>query len=254
MRSRLISGFGNWMQGSLATVLQGLYRAHLERVDDDQYVRMHAEAAFLSGTVRLFRFYEPYLAGRTSILDWGCHHAPDACLIRARFGPEVALHGCDIVDPQQYADLYRHAGLEYRQLEHPFRLPYPDAQFDAVIASGVLEHVPMDYESLKELRRVLTPRGRLVVGYLPNRSSVEEWWMRASGRDDFHRNLYSKSEFRRLLLRSGFLPLAIGFQTQFDLLPSDGARAAAVRAMCRWTPLKRLTSCLCAVAEKASYF
>ena len=152
------------MQESLETVLAGLYKQYLDRVCDDSYVRTHAEPAFLSGTVRLFRLYEPYLAGRMSILDWGCHHAPDACLIRARFSREVVLHGCDIVDPRRYEDFYRYAGLEYRQLAHPFQLPYPDGQFDAVIASGVLEHVPMDYESLKELHRVLQPPSTATAG------------------------------------------------------------------------------------------
>jgi len=244
----------NLMQKSLETVLEGLYKQHFDRGRDDPYLRMHAEGAFVSGTVRLFRFYEPYLAGRTSILDWGCRHAPDACLIRARFGQEVVLHGCDMVDPHQYEDFHRYAGLEYRQLAHPFQLPYPDAQFDAVIASGVLEHVPMDYESLKELHRVLKPQGRLMVGYLPNARSAEEWWMRVSGRSDFHRNLYSKSDFRRLLVRSGFLPLALGFQTQADALPADGAWLAAVRPFLRLAPLQRFTSCLCGVAEKTLYF
>jgi hypothetical protein len=93
-----------------------------------------------------------------------------------------------------------------------------------------------------------------MVGYLPNARSVEEWWMRVSGRNDFHHNLYSKSDFRRLLLRSGFLPLVMGFQTQIDLLPADGAWLAAVRPLLRLTLLRHFTSCLCAVAEKILYF
>jgi SAM-dependent methyltransferase len=242
------------MQESPEIVLEGLYKQYLASNSQDLYVQMHSRSAFLAGTVRLFRFYQPYLLGRRFILDWGCHHAPDACLIRARFGQEVVLHGCDIVDPHQYESFYRYAGLEYQQLTHPFQLPYPDAQFDVVIASGVLEHVPTDYESLKELYRVLKPQGRLIIGYLPNAWSVEEWWMRVSGRNDFHRNRYSKSEFRRLLRRSGFLPIVMGYQTQIDLLPVDGAAVAAIRPFLRLASLGRFTSCLCAVAEKTLYF
>jgi SAM-dependent methyltransferase len=242
------------MQENPEIALERLYKQYLARNPEDQYVRMHSESAFLSGTVRFFRFYEPYLVGRTSILDWGCHHAPDACLIRSKFGQEVGLHGCDIVDPHQYGDFYRYAGLNHTQLTHPFQLPYPDAQFDAVIASGVLEHVPADYESLKELYRVLKPQGRLIVGYLPNAWSLEEWWMRVSGRKDFHRNLYSRGEFRRLLRRSGFLPIVVGYQTQIDLLPVDGGAVAAIRPLLRLGSLGRFTSCLCAVTEKTLYF
>src|SRR5262245_30808593 len=72
-------------------------------------------------------------------------------------------------DADHYPVFHRYADLSYRQLDHIFRLPYPDAAFDAVIASGVLEHVPMGYESLKELHRVLRPDGRLIITYLPNR-------------------------------------------------------------------------------------
>jgi len=52
------------------------------------------------------------------------------------------------------------AGLQYERLPDLIRLPYPDGSFDAVISSGVLEHVPFDYESLKELDRVLINTGR----------------------------------------------------------------------------------------------
>jgi hypothetical protein len=83
---------------------------------------------------------------------------------------------------------------------------------DAVIASGVLEHVPMDYESLKELYRVMKPGARLIVTYLPNRASVEEWRLRHRNGRRGHRRLYSRSQIRRLLLHCGFWPLTAGFQ------------------------------------------
>lgn len=78
--------------------------------------------------------------------------------------------------------------------------------------------------------------------------------MRARGRKDFHRNRYSKTELRGLLRRSGFLPLAMGFQTQIDVLPANSAFVASVRPLLRLASLQQWTSCLCAVAEKTSYF
>ena len=51
-------------------------------------------------------------------------------------------------------------------------LPYPDATFDAVIASEILEHIPDDDTAIAELTRVLKPGGSLAVTvprWLPER-------------------------------------------------------------------------------------
>lgn len=44
------------------------------------------------------------------------------------------------------------------------RLPYPDATFDGAWVVGVLGEIPDPHRALRELRRVLKPHGRLVVG------------------------------------------------------------------------------------------
>lgn len=49
------------------------------------------------------------------------------------------------------------------------RLPAPDAAFDLVVASEVLEHVPDDRAAIAELTRVLRPGGMAAV-------TVPRWW------------------------------------------------------------------------------
>lgn len=44
------------------------------------------------------------------------------------------------------------------------RLPYPDGSFDAAYLTVVLGEIPDQERALRELRRVLKPNGRLVVG------------------------------------------------------------------------------------------
>ncbi|HYG75398.1 MAG TPA: methyltransferase domain-containing protein [Planctomycetota bacterium] len=43
------------------------------------------------------------------------------------------------------------------------KLPYPDASFDRVIASSLLSHVLHPEQVVRELRRVVTPNGRVVI-------------------------------------------------------------------------------------------
>jgi ubiquinone/menaquinone biosynthesis C-methylase UbiE len=46
------------------------------------------------------------------------------------------------------------------------RLPYPDAAFDAAYLVTVLGEIPDQDTALRELRRVIKPGGRVVVGEL----------------------------------------------------------------------------------------
>jgi len=48
-------------------------------------------------------------------------------------------------------------------------LPFPDAAFDVVIASEVLEHIPDDAAAIAEIARVVRPGGRVAV-------TVPRWW------------------------------------------------------------------------------
>lgn len=237
----------------MTELLRRLYEEQLKIAPGDEYLRLHGQAKFIQGSVRVFRFYERFLPSSGRILDWGCRHAPDACLIRKKFGDGVEIDGCDVIGAEQYRVFFEYSGLRYQRLRDTWALAYPSSCFDAVVASGVLEHVPMDYESLKELYRVLKPSGLLVLTYLPNRWSVEEWWLRINQRPNSHLRLYSLSEARRMLLHTGFVPRLAGFQTQLDLLPPDGKWSGVLRSILRLGMLQRLTSCICVVAEKSSY-
>jgi SAM-dependent methyltransferase len=53
-----------------------------------------------------------------------------------------------------------------------YRLPFPDASFDKVVAAEVLEHLPQDERAFAELERVLKPGGKIAVTvprYFPER-------------------------------------------------------------------------------------
>lgn len=88
------------------------------------------------------------------------------------------------------------------------RLPFPDATFDRVITSEVLEHIPNDTGALDEFARVLRPGGTFA-------ATVPTWypekinWMLS---DEYHApatvgghvRIYSATELRAKLRAAGF--------------------------------------------------
>ncbi len=59
----------------------------------------------------------------------------------------------------------RHAHLPQLQFLHAeaAKLPFPDASFDAVVATQVLEYLPDIYPALMEMHRILRPGGRVLI-------------------------------------------------------------------------------------------
>ena len=231
-------------------LLRDLYANQLAERPGDPYLQAHSTDHFLAGTERVFRFVDRWVPPDARVLDWGCHHAPDSCLLRFEREDAIELHGCDVVAPGTFGAFHEYARLDYRHLQHPYALPYDDECFDVVIASGVLEHVPLMYESLRELYRIVRLGGRLIITYLPNQLSIEEWHLRRNGSPEHHNRLLSRSRARGTLLRWGFEPLVLGYQTTLDLLDSDGE--SGVRSKLAMVGAHHFTSCLCGVATKVA--
>ena len=224
------------------------------------YLTAHSTSqAALLRQIETTRRFLPHVAGR--VLDWGCLHSLDGCLLRLLGPAGLELHGCDVLPPGLFNVFHGLARLQYRQLEHAWTLPYPDAFFDTVISDGVLEHVPNDRLSLAEVYRIIKPGGRFIICCLPNRYSYTEFLARRLGAPH-HLRTYSLAESQALLLHSGFCPLEA---RHYQMIPSgSGANAAGSAWFARlsdWAwpvnwllerlwPLNRLASNLYLVAEK----
>ncbi len=114
------------------------------------------------------------------VLDWGCGHGQISHLLRMR---GVAVESFDYrEDSEEQVERLEHfPDVEAHLSADPVRLPFADGRFDTVLSCGVLEHVQHPEDSLRELRRVLRPGGRLLIYKLPNRLSYLEKIARRAG-------------------------------------------------------------------------
>ena len=197
----------------LCSLLEGLYRRQLDATGPNAYLEEHAQLEIIKHQVNVFLWYTQFLPEAGRILDWGCNHGPDTCLLREVFGERYDLHACDLVPETDFGVFREFARARYTRLPGPIGLPYDADTFDVVIGSGVLEHTAMDHEALKGLFGVLKPGGTLIITFLPYRWSWSEWHRRHVRKADFHRRLYGKRETAKLLTRCGFYPIELDYQT-----------------------------------------
>ncbi len=214
------------------------------------YLNEHARPKVIETHVNGFCWYARHLPATGAVLDWGCNHGPDSCLLRAAFGEALDIHACDVIEESTFPTVRAYARPIYKQLSDIVRLPYEAQQFDAVIGSGVLEHVAMDYESLREIHRILKPGGLFVVTYYPYEYSLHEWWLRRVRKQDFHERRSTSRALEILLKRAGLVPFEM---TSHNLLPdviNDSPLNRVSRAIRqRITPRFRAPT-LCALARK----
>lgn len=149
------------------------------------------------------------------LLDMGCgggRHAYEAwrrgATVVALDLDEQELKGVGYVVGQMLDD----GELPHGAIGGPTRasalaLPFPDATFDAVITSEVLEHIWDDRGAIRELVRVLRPGGRMAVT-VPTRWPERVSWAidhRYHDRPGGHVRIYRQHELELRLEEAGLL-------------------------------------------------
>lgn len=102
------------------------------------------------------RFLAPRLSRlKGKVLDVGCGEMP----FRALLGPEASYTGIDVASATAF-------GMGSNPAIVPFdgrAIPFPDASFDHVLCTEVLEHVEEPSDLISEMERVLRQGGTLFV-------------------------------------------------------------------------------------------
>ena len=105
-------------------------------------------------------FLRQHLRSGTRVLDLGCGSGEFTSLIAAAganvIGAEVA-EAAILIAQRKYPD------EDFRLVPFEGELPFEDGAFELVWASEVIEHVADTERWLREVRRVLGPRGTLLV-------------------------------------------------------------------------------------------
>jgi SAM-dependent methyltransferase len=140
------------------------------------------------------------------ILDWGCGLGHMTYLLKKR-GLETVSYDVD----QSGRDFLSRIGQTLILATDPVKLPFADGTFDAVLSSGVLEHVLDSAASLREVNRVLKKGGYFFIFRLPNKYSYIEFISDCLGRGD-HPVKYSLSEITKILKRSGYEVISNAYQ------------------------------------------
>ena len=141
------------------------------------------------------------LRDRETLLDLGCGGGRHAFEAMRRGATVVALDA----DAAELKDAAAVSGGMVNG--DALTLPFPDESFDRIIAAEVLEHIPADEATLRELVRVLRPGGRLAVT-VPTRWPERICWAldrRYHDTPGGHIRIYRQPELEAKLERAGLV-------------------------------------------------
>lgn len=134
--------------------------------------------------------------GIGKVLDVGCGDGYITSLIFEKFKNVI---GIDISEKAIKIAREKSQGVTFI-VGSCTNLPFSDRSFDTIVASEIIEHVNYNNGKsfLKEARRVLTPKGRIIIS-TPNLSNLYMKYLQVTNKNPEHLKEYTKKEFVELL-------------------------------------------------------
>lgn len=228
------------LEGGIADFSGGRYYDQFDPSDELQAAHLAGLDQEVDGSRRrIHDFYGPLLRKEGSplrVLDSGCGNGISVDIL-SDLGFEAWGNDLSALRKWQWRERRRRERLV---VASTLSLPFPDGYFDAVLASGVIEHIGVEEVGVprysvracpdkelqrtafvQELLRVLAPGGVLFLDAPNGRFPIDFWHADAPGRPRWHR------------LDEGFLPSFAEVRRYVDA----AAPAARVDAL---SPYKRL--------------
>ncbi len=154
------------------------------------------------------RFALANVSAGEHVLDLGCGTG-DLAADMAAAGADVT--GADVAQAALDRAAGRHPQLPLRLVGIDAELPFGDGAFDVVFSSEVIEHVADTARWLSEVRRVLAPRGRILLT-TPSHGRLR---LLAGGIERYseplgdHLHLYTARSLRAVLEDFGFVEISV---------------------------------------------
>lgn len=161
-----------------------------------------------------------YLAANDSVLDVGCGNGQNSLLAAGKVkrvtGFDIDISQLKIAEAEAGKRGLKNVRFDCVSAEEKF--PYNSGQFDKVIFLGVLEHLSKRESILREIKRVMKPGGRLLLG-IPNEMTGWKKLQMSVGIQHFtdpdHELEFTRRSISDLLAKAGFKIASIE-PTAFD--------------------------------------
>jgi ubiquinone/menaquinone biosynthesis C-methylase UbiE len=138
-------------------------------------------------------------------LEIGCGNGNGTKLIKRYFSPKKII-GIDLDEKMIKIATKRNQdiSISYKIMDAS-KLDFPDEYFDAIFDFGIIHHIPNWKDSLKEIKRVLKPKGEIILEDLSIASfskDIGKIWRILS--DHPYQFMYTPEQFTEFLNEIGF--------------------------------------------------